>query len=59
MSNPSVLSWSGDAFPDAASCSRVARVGLEDAALFTWDIRSCVMDTADPKDDSKGVDEDF
>ena len=59
MSNPSVLSWSGDAFPVAACCSRLARPGLDDAALLTWDINSGVIITAEPKDDSKGVDEDF
>ena len=59
MSNPRVLSWSGDAFPDAACCSRLARAGLDDAALLTWEISSGVIITVEPKDDSKGVEEDF
>jgi hypothetical protein len=35
MSKPRVLSWSGNALPDAASCSRFARVGFDAAATLT------------------------
>ena len=41
--SPSVWSWSGAAWPAAASCNRLAKMGLEEAAAFTRLISSGVI----------------